>query len=304
MADEIESGGDTAVADAAAAVFGDEPVQTPESQPTEQPEQTQQAPATPARWEDTPLPEGHPGAGKYRTLGEAWRGYQSSSDEARRIQAESAQMRKLAVGLGQQLQKLRTQPAEAAPVPGAAKPYFGFPSREEFNRQMQVNPDATMKQLLLHQMRDPEFRKTLIDPAIQEHLEPLQQERMRALRVSQFEQAVQKYPGLKEGTPENDATAAWAEANPDLMKAFQTMPNVNVAEVAYKLATYDLLMAERQKVQTDEASRRGRAATVRPGTGGKSVPKNGTPEEIARAIAAETGLGEDEVRAMADFLEG
>jgi hypothetical protein len=245
--------------------------------------------SAPSAWSSQLLPPElatkYPGT---KTWGEFENRYSSSSGEARRFQSEAESQGRIASGYKALIAQMRAAPAQAPQIPGAnGKGYFGYQSQDAYNAAYQADPQSAVNTMIRHAvLNDPELKKQLIDPVIQEQLQPVQQHMNEQRLSAQTQDFYSRFPDAKAG-PLNAASVSYLNANPWVMGIQSLAPQANLPEVIYKLATYDILAqqvkAANGKVQQHAAS----AGTARPGSGGRAVPKDDSPRASVLAAAEE-----------------
>lgn len=328
-------------------VFGDddEPGASPATEGGEKPG-TQAAAAAPgqapAGWEQTPLPAGHPLAGKYKTLGDLTRGYSESSGEGKRLSEQLAAHTKLVRALqakgvlkgGRLVQpQAPVQPAAPAGQPGAGG-YYGEPNQEawlaKYGAMVKQDPVRAVTDAVLQRAKhDAGFAKEfggILNPLIEERLAPLQEQSAR--QHLQAETAHVESIGAKffsdhpeAADPNHPVSAAmekymdergWLTPDPETgvpgqVAAFRVLKAYGLSpfEVAFNAVQARLGPAQAKAAEQRLQGVRSRAETARPSGAGKIASKAPSDEEAAAAIAAESGITDPALIAeIADVLKG
>ena len=288
------------------------------------------ASATQGTWEANPLPAGHPLASKYKTLGDFYKGYQSSSAEARRLADEGIAYKRLFQAIrargglegmqgagaarpqAPQAGGAQVQSAAAAAAAAGVDGFPGFESLEAFALAYKNNPGGAMRKLVRGAiLEDKELRSQLVDPVVEQKLAP---ERLRAETAqvrSVGEAFFAKHP--EAGDPNNPisqamesfmAKAGWTMPDPEtgehgLVRAARALApyGLDPFTVAYNQVKATVTGAQLQTAEKRLVEKRAKAGTARPGSTFKGKPKNGTWEDSVANIAAEHGLGDEFVQA-------
>lgn len=291
-------------------VFGEEPEAQPEAvpaQPAATPGRGQPAPQAPD-WSTQALPQGHPGLGKgFKTWGDLDKSYSSSSQEARRLAGHNE---KLTEHLSKVVQAIQSRDAELAKLRALQAPAGqdfmpGFKTQAEWNLAVQQDRGGALRKFLASSMSDPEVQKS-IQPMIDRQLQPLREAEEKALIQAQAQDVYARYPDFKPGTPLHQTAVNWIEQRPELAEAIAALPlseGVNRSEIAFKLATFDILAEQLKGSLAKQGVARTKAATVQPATGARARPKTESPEDVVNALAAEHGVDGDAVNEALQFLK-
>lgn len=270
---------------------------TSESAPTEEPQTEEPAAPEPVAWDQQPLPEGHPYASKYKTLGDFSKAYEASSAEGRRLAQETRDYNARLQDYDRRLQQLATQaqPAKQAEKDGT---FFGFPSQKAFNFAMQEDPQGTMQKLVEYGATNSEKVggriEEIVSQRLNQALAPYEEHRVAEMTRAQIGALESRYPLGEPNSPERQACANFLDNTPwfaDLQNyLYKHHPGQNVPEVAYKLATYDMLAQKVKALESKVSATRSKADSARPGAGGKSkVKMDGSPESVVAAAAEAVG---------------
>lgn len=289
------------------------------------------APASPAPdWSSQPLPAGlaekYPGT---KTLGEFESRYSSSSGEARRIQEELQAARETERSYRQTLPRLLEEIRKYRSVQAPAQPgrsgYYGYADKVAFHQSFQskyaddpVNAIAWANNLRME--HDAGFRKEYHDkhiaPALKEQLEPLQQENernreettRRKLEATANEFWSRNPEIAAKDNPINQAMttaaekAGWFKNAQSVSHAVSALsyafPETNPFDVLHAVAALPLLKQQQNAQDANLSALKGKAATVRPGAGGKAVPKEETWDDTAKRLAMELQLTEADAEAL------
>ncbi len=198
------------------------------------------------------------------------------------------------------LREMRKPPAPVkqaptAPVWDAAK----------YAKLQATDPEAALDMVLEHRLLS---NPKIADRLLGERLQPVEQVRKQMAEQEHMSRmqtnhtmTAQKYPEFKPGNPLHDMTISYVESNPWVAQAAQALPNVNMVEVAYRLATYDNMVQQLAAYKSKVVDKRAVAATVKTGTGGKVAPRSGN---IARQAAQDLAdKGTTVPQAWADQME-
>jgi hypothetical protein len=274
-----------------------------------------------AGWEAQALPPGHPGlqAG-LRTWGDLNKRYQSSSHEVRHYQQQVQQQTEL---VAEYRQLIRAMDAELKKGPGAGigqavggqgrpqqpgqgqQPIPGFDSLEQYSFEMKQNPGATLRKMIQAAVReDKGLGKEVLDPLVQERLQPLQMDaELRGVQAAGA-QFFAEHPECR--SAEHPVAIAmnqfmqskgWLRDDPrtgekGLVKAARMLQALGEDPFSYAFAKVapQFQAVQAQQVKAAEAKlgeKRATAGTARPGTAGHGVPAKRTPGQGFGAVAAD-----------------
>lgn len=232
----------------------------------------------PADWTTHPLPQGHPAAAKYKTLGDFHKAYESSSSEGRRLYQENQRLQQLV------RQAQAQQQVDVSARPPEKKPYFGYGSKEAWTRAISEDFDGTMQKAIT------EGAKPLVQEEIRglrDQFKLIQEKLHEETRAAHYQRLLGKYPDAAAGSPGNDAAGIYAERNPWVGKFMQEHPDVDPFDVVYKLGNFDVLAAKLADAEKRLAEHGKRSQSARPGTGAAKQIKQGSSPSDAVDAAAE-----------------
>ena len=266
-------------------------------------EQTDGNVETQPTWETTPIPEGHPQYGKYQTLGDYHKAYESSGQEAYRLKQQADQYQAQLAGYQQFVDNNRDLLQAANRQPQQMQPqndWFGFGTEEQFNNALRLDKAGTLARITQHSIQnDPSVIQGLVQDQLNQHLAPLQQQMQQEQQRAQTTALYNKFPEAKQGTPEHEATLQFIDQNPWIVQA-AAQNGGNAAELAYKLGTWDIMHQKLAGMNNRLGEKQQKAQTARPGSGSNATIKDdGTPQSaIALAVQdmAARGITVDQAR--------
>ena len=264
-----------------------------EAAPTGEPPTAE--PAAQSTWEESPLPAGHPYAGKYKTIGEFSKAYEASSAEGRRLAQETRAREERLQEYERRLQQLQTPPKQEAKEDNS---FFGFNDQKHFQTMMQIDPKGTMQKMLEYGTTNSPLVQDKINQAIQDRLNgalaPYEEHRRGELIKAQMANVESRYDLGAPDSPMREAAARFISETPWIGELqnylHQNHPGQNIPEIVIKLSTYDILRQELAALKKKLTTQRSQADSARPGAGGKAkVKDDGTPESTVVAAAEEVG---------------
>lgn len=248
-----------------------------------QPGQPQQAPAQQS-WEAQPLPENHPARQRGATTwGQVHQTYQESSRAAREAIAESERIRDTYAQAALELARMRSgQQQQQAPQQAPAG-LFGFPSVQAYQLAMKADPEGTMQKVLQHGMQNNPAVQQQIEQMMQQRLQPYQQQMFEQQRQAEYRELSTRYPEFAPDKPLFKTVQDAARNIPWVADIANKVP----LEFIFKAFHYDMLQQNNAGANARLQAQRQAAPTARPGAGAAAAPKGGTPEQRVQALAAE-----------------
>ena len=218
----------------------------------------------PDAWAGELPPEVREHFGGARTFGEVRDRYSGSSAEARRLQQERDDLQALAM----EMMKRQSAPAvmqTPATAAGQGGGFFGYPSVDAYRQAWEADPQGTEARKFEWLMSQGKLQG--MQQAMEERMAPIQGALMRQQWERQVDGVAQKYP---ESAQESGTKAVSEFVGPyrqELQAVIAQYPRVPWAEIVWKAADYDRLLAFSKGASGRLQGERQAAGVARPAVG-------------------------------------
>lgn len=238
-------------------------------------------------------------------------------DDLRRSQSQAQRRQRFAPQTGQQQ---TAQPAaQAAPPPATPEnDWYGYGSQDLYEYMLEKKPQDVGRKVLEWGVRNNSaFIEELVEKKLHAMTAPDREIAFIDHLKTRGTDFSTRYPEAQPGAPLYDAWTQWMHENillgnfeqdqETLRVLSDAMPEVNLSEMGFKMATYDILKQENEALKKRLGETARTAVTAQP-AGGRAVPKGHTHEAIGEQVleeARQKGLkvDPDEVGAFTRAME-